>query len=138
MYVVKRDGRRELFNPEKIYQAVEKAFLATQTANVSHWAKIVTDRVVSELEACYGANEGFEIEKIQDKVEDVLMVTGNTNVARAYIRYRFQHEIIRNQENDQGKFQYGFFRPGIEPVCHQQSHQCFLAVHAAGGSWQSS
>jgi ribonucleoside-triphosphate reductase len=27
------------------------------------------------------------------------MKTGNTNVARAYIRYRFQHEIIRNQEN---------------------------------------
>ncbi len=27
------------------------------------------------------------------------MQTGNTVVARAYIRYRFQHEILRNQEN---------------------------------------
>jgi len=98
MYVIKRDGRREIFNPEKIYKAVEKAFRATETPNVAEWAKIVCDRVVDELKQSYGANEGVDIERIQDKVEDVLMVTGNTNVARAYIRYRFQHEIIRNQE----------------------------------------
>lgn len=99
MYVVKRDGRREIFDSRKIYKAVEKAFIATGTSNVPHWAKIVTDRVISELNNIYGENEGFEIEKIQDKVEEVLMQTGNTSVARAYIRYRFQHEILRNQEN---------------------------------------
>jgi len=101
MYVIKRDGRREIFNPEKIYKAVEKAFIATETPNVAEWSKIVSDRVVAELKQSYGANGGIDIEKIQDKVEDVLMKTGNTNVARAYIRYRFQHEIIRNQEKAQ-------------------------------------
>jgi ribonucleoside-triphosphate reductase len=29
MYVIKRDGRREIFDQEKIFQAVEKAFIAT-------------------------------------------------------------------------------------------------------------
>ncbi len=99
MYVVKRDGRKEIFDQAKILKAVEKAFVATKTPNVKQWATIVADRVVSDLESLFGENEGFEIEKIQDKVEDVLMQTGNTDVARAYIRYRFQHEIIRNQED---------------------------------------
>jgi anaerobic ribonucleoside-triphosphate reductase len=98
MYVIKRDGRREIFNSNKIFQAVEKAFIATETPNVKQWAKIITDRVVADLESSYKENEGVEIERIQDKVEEALMQTGNTNVARAYIRYRFQHEIIRNQE----------------------------------------
>lgn len=98
MYVIKRDGRREIFNSNKIFQAVEKAFIATETPNVKQWAKIITDRVVADLESSYKENGGVEIERIQDKVEEALMQTGNTNVARAYIRYRFQHEIIRNQE----------------------------------------
>ncbi|MFA6807956.1 MAG: ribonucleoside triphosphate reductase, partial [Eubacteriales bacterium] len=82
------------------------AFIPVETANVDYWAKIITDMVVSQLNVDFGENEAIEIEYIQDKVEDALMQTGNNDVARAYIRYRFQHEIIRNQEeteNDNNK-----------------------------------
>lgn len=98
MYVIKRDGRKEIFNSGKIRQAVEKALVATEAENVEQWSRIITDRIITDLNANFNSNDGITIEYIQDKVEDILMHTGNTNVARAYIRYRFQHEIIRNQE----------------------------------------
>ncbi|ADY56999.1 anaerobic ribonucleoside-triphosphate reductase [Syntrophobotulus glycolicus DSM 8271] len=98
MYVVKRDGRKEIFNSGKIQQAVEKALTATGADNVDQWSRIITDRVVADLNENFSSGDGITIEYIQDKVEDILMRTGNTKVARSYIRYRFQHEIIRNQE----------------------------------------
>lgn len=98
MYVIKRDGRKEIFNSGKIRKAVEKALVATEADNVEQWSRIITDRIVADLNANFNSNDGITIEYIQDKVEEILMHTGNTNVARAYIRYRFQHEIIRNQE----------------------------------------
>ena len=147
MYVVKRDGRREIFNQEKICKAVEKAFIATETPNVTNWAKIVTDRVFSELEAAYSKNEGFQIEQIQDKVEDVLMQTGNTNVARAYIRYRFQHEIIRNQEsakNDNNKLFSDYLGLGTWEIKENsnmgfsvQGLNRFVTSKATNAFWQS-
>lgn len=147
MYVVKRDGRREIFDQEKILKAVEKAFIATETPNVKQWSKIVADRVVNELESLFGENEGFEIEKIQDKVEDVLMQTGNTDVARAYIRYRFQHEIIRNQEdakNDNNKLFADYLGLGTWEIKENsnmgfsvQGLNRFVTGKATNAFWQS-
>ncbi|MFA6808657.1 MAG: ATP cone domain-containing protein, partial [Eubacteriales bacterium] len=51
MYVVKRDGRRENFDHTKILKAIKKAFIPAGTANVDYWAKIITDMVVSQLNA---------------------------------------------------------------------------------------
>lgn len=147
MYVVKRDGRREIFDQAKILKAVEKAFIATETPNVKHWSAIVADRVVNELESLFGENEGLEIEKIQDKVEDVLMQTGNTDVARAYIRYRFQHEIIRNQEdakNDNNKLFADYLGLGTWEIKENsnmgfsvQGLNRFVTGKATNAFWQS-
>ncbi|NLM21664.1 MAG: ribonucleoside triphosphate reductase [Peptococcaceae bacterium] len=147
MYVIKRDGRREIFNREKILQAVTKAFIATNTPNVKEWAKIVTDKVLRELKVCYVENEGVEIEKIQDMVEEALMQTGNTTVARAYIRYRFQHEILRNQQkanNDSNKLFAEYLGLGTWEIKENsnmgfsvQGLNRFVTSKATNAFWQS-
>lgn len=147
MYVVKRDGRRENFDSSKILKAVEKAFIATNTPNVKHWAKIITDRVLVQIQEKFNGNDGIEIEKIQDMVEEVLMQTGNTQVARAYIRYRFQHEIIRNQDeakNDNNKLFADYLGLGTWEVKENsnmgfsvQGLNRFVTGKATNAFWQS-
>ena len=46
-------------------------------------------------------SDTIEVEKIQDIVERSLMEMGYYNVAKAYIRYRYEHELERQKHNDQ-------------------------------------
>lgn len=98
MHVTKRSGVQEEFGLEKIERAVEKAFQACEVPDANSWSKIIANRVLSALHP-ENRQTSIHIEEIQDLVEDNLMATGNHDVARAYIRYRFQHELIRNQEH---------------------------------------
>ena len=88
--VRKRDGRSESFNEERIRLAVESAFKADrdipsdyplspedQTASVS-----VTAAVVQRLFSRAIRGEELQIERIQDAVEEALMVQGHVQVAR--------------------------------------------------------
>lgn len=106
--VRKRDGRGESFNEERIRLAVESAFKADrdipsdyplspedQAASLS-----VTAAVVQRLFSRAIRGEELEIERIQDAVEEALMVQGHVQVARRYIIYREDRRKARALRGD--------------------------------------
>ena len=92
MEVIKRDGRKEAFDKNKICGAVNKAFIEVDgylTDQASHKsyeiAKYIEDMNKDEL----------HVEDIQDIVEEKLMASNRKDVARAYVRYRYKRELAR-------------------------------------------
>lgn len=97
MVVIKRDGREVTFNSENIRTAVKKAFdEVANTKEVPNSASI-TNSISEKLYDRYKKmNRAVSVEEIQNDVEMELMKEGEFDVAKAYIRYRYEHELIRN------------------------------------------
>ena len=88
MYVIKRDGTRVLFNPDKIVNAINKAMISTYGAVYeSDTAEEIADLIGSR-------GVDMTVEQIQDLVEGYLMRSEYPDVAKSYILYRDQ----RNKE----------------------------------------
>ena len=106
--VRKRDGRSAEFNEERIRLAVESAFKAERDIphdyELSHEDKAsahaVSAAVVQRLFSRAIRGEELEIERIQDAVEEALMVQGHTQVARRYIIYREDRRKARALRGD--------------------------------------
>lgn len=82
--ITKRDGSKESFNTQKIAGAVAKAMMETEEGvneQVLHGVVSLVVEKVTNLEE-------ITVESTQDIVEDVLIKTGKTDVARRYIIYR--------------------------------------------------
>lgn len=94
--VIKRNGKLEEFNKEKIINAVCKAFLDVDgdlaPENISK-AKSIANYVD-------GLDDVMSVESIQDIVENKLMASNRKDVARAYVRYRYKREISRNKDSE--------------------------------------
>ncbi len=93
--VIKRDGKIVDFNLSKISGAMEKAFKATGTEYTNDILELLSLRVTAAFQEKI-ADGKIGVEDIQDCVEQVLNQAGYTEVAKAYILYRKQHENIRN------------------------------------------
>ena len=90
----KRDGRLERFQPEKIANAISKAFVATGTSN-GEMAHNIAQRVVAAVnEQWVGKIPG--VEDVQNAVEQILMEAGYSDVAKAYILYRKERAEVRD------------------------------------------
>ena len=106
--VRKRDGRGESFNEERIRLAVESAFKADRDIPSDYplspedqaSALAVTAAVVQRLFSRAIRGEELQIERIQDAVEEALMVQGHTQVARRYIIYREDRRKARALRGD--------------------------------------
>jgi ribonucleoside-diphosphate reductase alpha chain len=106
--VRKRDGRGESFNEERIRLAVESAFKADRDIPSDYplspedqaSALSVTVAVVQRLFSRAIRGEELQIERIQDAVEEALMVQGHTQVARRYIIYREDRRKARALRGD--------------------------------------
>ncbi len=86
MKIKKRDGSLVDFNKDKIINAISKAgFVPSKTK------KAIAD-VVEKM----AKKETLTVEKIQDIVENELMLNYYPEVAREYVRYRYKRELIRN------------------------------------------
>jgi len=90
MRVIKRDGRIVKYNSEKIVNAVIKAMVAVDEVN-EQLAKTIADTVTNNL----NGNREISVEEIQDKVEDGLIKSGSSKLAKAYILYRAQRAQVR-------------------------------------------
>lgn len=87
MQVVKRDGRLEPFNSQKIVDAISKAGFVPQETR---------EKIAKEISAV-GKSE-ITVEEIQDTVERKLMATSYKEVAKEYVRYRYKRELVRDNE----------------------------------------
>lgn len=99
-FIIKRDGRRETFNKQKVMNAVKKAFLAVDgTLTKAGVKKIrrIGDEVAKKVTK---STFPLSVEDIQDIVEELLMDTDRKDVARAYIVYRNERSKIRSRNTD--------------------------------------
>lgn len=87
MQVIKRDGRIEGFDGQKIDFAISKAGFVPQE---------VRDKIVNKISSLN--KDEISVEEIQDMVEEKLMATSYKGVAKEYVRYRYRRELIRENE----------------------------------------
>ena len=92
--IKKRDGRVVDFEQQKITEAIFKALTAT-TQSDGKRAKRLSDRVVQILNRRFKKEEIPHVEQVQDIVEEVLILEGLVETAKAYILYREQRRRIR-------------------------------------------
>ena len=92
--VQKRNGEIVDFNQQKITDAVFKAITATGQGDGKK-SKRVSNKVVEILNRRFKKDEIPQVEQIQDIVEEVLILEGLVETARAYILYREQRRKIR-------------------------------------------
>lgn len=91
--VIKRDGRRAMFEANKIRSAILRAGQATGEFGESE-ADLLTAQVAKVLIHKFrGAPP--DIENIQDAVEQSLIAANHFDTARAYIVYRETHKKLR-------------------------------------------
>ena len=93
MRIIKRNGSEEDFNIEKIINAVKKA-------NGSGEHKYLTDEQIEDVAdyveyKCNKIGRAVSVEEIQDMVEDQLMAKGAFELARRYVRYRYNRSLVR-------------------------------------------
>ena len=92
--IIKRDGRRVPFDPQKISDAIMKAFQASNSAKTYKTAEELTRQVLGELEKNESIGEPG-VEEVQDTVERVLIENGFVRTAKSYILYRAERSRIR-------------------------------------------
>ena len=96
MLFVKRDGTQVQFDRDKIINAINKAFIEVDgklyETDTAYDIAVEIEQAARQL-----AKEDriLSVESIQDLVEDYLMRSERKDVARAYIRYRYKKEILR-------------------------------------------
>lgn len=99
--VIKRDGRKVVFDKDKIFQALMKAEL--EVANQLAEERIIVLLKIVE-EATEEINQRFDtdikIYEIQNIVEHTLIEQGETELAQAYIAYRSQRDLERSRATD--------------------------------------
>jgi len=95
--IKKRNGEIVDFNQEKITNAVFKAITATKQGNGKKTKKI-SDKIVEILNRRFKKEEIPDVEQIQDIVEEVLILEGEVEAAKAFILYREQRRRIREAQ----------------------------------------
>lgn len=94
--VVKRDGTHVPFDKTKIRNAIKRAADECDALSVGS-----LDNLTNEVVERCNCAENLTVENIQDMVEETLMAEGLAEIARHYIKYRQNKEIVRaSQKTD--------------------------------------
>ena len=91
MIIIKRDGREVNYDRSKIIVAISKA-----NAEVPPEEKVsqeVIENIVNYIETRH--RKRMLVEDIQDIIEQKLMAEGKYDLAKTYIIYRYQRELVR-------------------------------------------
>ena len=101
MKIIKRNSSEENFNGEKIINAVTKANNASEK-------KYLTNEQINEIAdyveyKCSKMGRAVSVEEIQDMVEDQIMSKGAFQLARNYVKYRYNRSLIRRSNTTDNK-----------------------------------
>ena len=93
MKIIKRNGSEADFDLNKIVVAVSKANAACRKEELTQ-SQIVEIAEYVEFKMSK-ANRALSVEEIQDIVENQIMAQGAFEVARLYVKYRYNRSLIR-------------------------------------------
>ncbi len=96
MFIVKRNGKREKFDPEKIKKALEKANLSVPEEH--RISQTIINNIANKVEQLANEKETmFTIEDIQNAIEDYLITANKFELTRACIKYRYIKAMAKNK-----------------------------------------
>ncbi len=95
MQVIKRDGRINEFEKERIVKAISLAMLQTPGGVDINLANKIADSIENSLKDKNQAT----VYEIQDMVEKKLMASTRKEVAQSYITYRYNRDIARKSKS---------------------------------------
>lgn len=125
LIIVKRDGSYDLYNPEKIVQAICKAYRANNVEPQESAIEHVVESVTQEIR-----REGrLDVERVQDLVELGLMAF-NPYIARKYITYRNQRTIERDKRTQIKRVMDGIVQIEANDVNHSNAN---MSSHTPAG-----
>lgn len=91
--VIKRDGSLVPFDKQKIINAINAAFVDVDgELKDKYTATDIADNIETLLKL---TTPVALVEDLQDIIEEALMSSGRKDVARAYVRYRYKRELVR-------------------------------------------
>ena len=91
--IIKRNGQETIFEPDKIFTAINKANDATDSKPMNKSEiEFITKEVTKQ---CQNIDRSIAVEEIQDMVEKEIMKLGFYEVAKNYITYRYKRALIR-------------------------------------------
>ena len=93
MIVIKRNGAPVDYDLEKISVAIEGAF---EDLGHTFESAITLNEIDETIHSRY--TQRVTVEQIQDIVEEILCENGYIDEARAYIKYRYDHELARKKK----------------------------------------
>ncbi len=94
MQVIKRDGRLDDFNSERIVKAITLAMSQTSGGVDLKLANSIAD----SIEKSVSNKKQVSVYEIQDLVENKLMASSRKDVARSYITYRYNRDVARKSK----------------------------------------
>lgn len=98
MFILKRSGKRERFDTEKIFIALERA---NQSVDEPHRiSKTVMNNIAEKIEKLAEEHSTmYTVDNIQDAIENYLITINKYELARQYIKYRHVKELARTKYN---------------------------------------
>lgn len=96
MNVIKRNGSEVVFDIEKIKRSLTKANNSIEESERidEDTINFICNRVLTK---CKKYNRAISVEEIQDHVEDALIYLNKYDIAKHYIKYRYQRELDRKK-----------------------------------------
>lgn len=102
MKIIKRNGTEAEFDRQKIVNAIMGANRSVGVKDAMPEAEAVAIAKALEYE-CSTLSTPATVESIQDKVILRIMMAGYFNLARVYIVYRYEHELLRKSNTTDAK-----------------------------------
>ena len=101
MKIIKRNGSEEIFDIEKIVNAISKANEA------DHKNELTREQIKDIAEyveyKCNKMGRAVSVEEIQDMVENQIMSKGAFDLARRYVKYRYTRYLVRKANSTDNK-----------------------------------
>ena len=113
MEIIKRDGRKEYFDSIKISNAIRKALISVGEKDADslsiNLTRIVEERLTDKSE--------WNVELIQDTVEETLMAQGQFAAAKSFILFRQRRTILRGEREQLAlSFSYEGFSKVLDDI----------------------
>ncbi len=134
MRIIKRNGAEEDFDIQKIIVAVSKANQVSDKNKLSlEQIREIADYVGYR---CDKLNRAVSVEEIQDMVENQIMATGAFDLAKDYVRYRYQRSLIRKANTTDNRI-LSLIECNNEDVKQENSNKILRLTASSATIWQA-
>ncbi|SUC18187.1 anaerobic ribonucleoside triphosphate reductase [Proteus mirabilis] len=116
--VIKRDGCKVSFDQTRISDAIKRAAEACQITD-DDYCEFVAQSVSQSL----AGRSNVDIREIQDAVENQLMAGEHKDIARAYIEYRHDRDVAREQRGRLTQEIRGLIEQSDVSILHENANK---------------